>query len=63
MRLLTTEKRMKLEAILNRLSRGSSVSLSERIELKKYSSHIPFIAGKLNQALKKRELLENEGLI
>ena len=63
MRLLTTETRMKLEEILNRLSNGSSVSLNERIELKKYSSHIPFIAGKLSQALKKRELLENDGLI
>ena len=35
MRLLTTETRMKLEEILNRLSNGSSVSLNERIELKK----------------------------
>ncbi len=63
MRLLTTETRIKLEKVLDRLSNGCNVSLEERIELKKYSSHIPFIAGKLNQALRKREILENEDLL
>ncbi len=62
MRLLTTGTRKKLEEIIRRLGSGSSVSLKERIELRKYSVHIPFIAGKLNQALRKRVELEQDGL-
>ncbi len=60
MRLLTTETRKRVESIINKLSQGSEVSLKERIELTKYSKHIPFIAGKLNQALYKRAELESK---
>ena len=54
MRVITTKTRRKLENILSKLSNSEEVSLLERIELSKYSRHIPFIATKLNQALKKR---------
>ena len=54
MRIITTETRRKLENIISRLNSYEEVSLTERIELSKYSKHMPFIAGKLNQALKKR---------
>ncbi len=62
-RMLTTETRRRLEEILNRLGNGETVSLQERIQLKKYATHIPFIAGKLTQALRKRESLEKDGII
>ena len=62
-RMLTTETRRRLEGILNRLGNGETVSLQERIQLKKYATHIPFIAGKLTQALRKRESLETDGII
>ena len=55
MRMLTTETRLRLEEILSRLANGEEVSLEERIHLKKYSLHIPFVAGKLAQALRTRE--------
>ncbi len=54
MRVITTETRRRLENIISRLNNYEQVSLTERIELSKYSKHIPFIAVKLNQALKKR---------
>ncbi|ABX08763.1 hypothetical protein [Prochlorococcus marinus] len=63
MRLLTTETRRRLEALIDKISLGDSVSLKERIELDKYSKFIPFVAGKVNQALRKRKTLEEEGLI
>ncbi len=62
-RMLTTETRRKLEEILDRLSKGDLVTLQERIQLKKYAIHIPFIAGKLTQAHRQREALEADGLI
>ena len=62
-RMLTTETRRRLEGILNRLGNGETVSLQERIQLKKYATHIPFIAGKLTQALRRRESLEKDGII
>ena len=62
-RMLTTETRRRLEAVLTRLGSGETVSLEERIQLKKYATHIPFIAGKLTQALRKRESLASDGLI
>ena len=62
-RMLTTDTRRKLEEILERLSKGDLVSLQERIQLKKYAIHIPFISGKLTQALRQRELLDANGLI
>ena len=62
-RMLTTETRRRLEGILNRLGNGVTVSLQERIQLKKYATHIRFIAGKLTQALRKRESLEKDGII
>ncbi len=55
MRMLTTETRRRIEEIINRLAQGHKVSLEERIQLKKYSTHIPFVAGKLAQALRTRE--------
>ena len=62
-RMLTTETRRRIEEVLNRLGAGETVSLEERIQLKKYAIHIPFVAGKLTQALRKREALETDGLI
>ena len=55
MRMLTTETRKKVENIINRLAQGDVISLSQRIELSKYARHIPFIAIKIDQALKTRE--------
>ncbi len=55
MRMLTTDTRLKLEEIINRLAEGQIVSLEERIQLKKYAIHIPFVAGKLAQAIRQRE--------
>ncbi len=54
-RMLTTDTRRRLEGIIDRIANGRHVSLEERIQLKKYSQHIPFIAGKLSQALRKRD--------
>ncbi len=62
MRMLTTNTRRRLESIIGKLSNGDGVTLNERIEIQKYSERIPFIAGKIRQALRKRELLENDGL-
>ena len=62
-RFLTTETRRRLEKIIDRLGEGAPVSLEERIRLKKYAIHIPFIAGKLTQAMRRRELLEADGII
>tara|TARA_B100000700_G_C14370850_1_gene545893 strand:- start:99 stop:281 length:183 start_codon:yes stop_codon:yes gene_type:complete len=53
--MLTTDTRLKLEEIINRLAEGQIVSLEERIQLKKYAIHIPFVAGKLAQAIRQRE--------
>ncbi len=58
MRMLTTETRRRVEAMIHRLSTGESVTLEERIQLKKYSTYIPFVAGKITQALRNREDLE-----
>ena len=58
MRMLTTKTRIKIESIINRLASGKEVSLEERINLHKYAMHIPFLAGKLNQAMRKRDLVE-----
>ena len=55
MRMLTTDTRRRIESIIDRIANGQKVSLEERIQLKKYSIHIPFVAGKLSQALRKRE--------
>ncbi len=55
MRILTTETRRKIEEIISRLAKGDLVTLEERIKLKKYSQHIPFIAGKVSQAIRVRE--------
>ncbi|WP_320674779.1 hypothetical protein [Prochlorococcus sp. MIT 1341] len=55
LRMLTNQTRQKLQEILSRLELGDSVTLEERIQLNKYSLHIPFIAGKLAQALRKRD--------
>ena len=57
-RMLTTETRRRIEEIIERLATGHPVTLEERIQLKKYSIHIPFVAGKINQALKRREEFE-----
>ena len=57
-RMLTTETRRRIEEIIERLATGDSVTLEERIHLKKYSIHIPFIAGKIRQAIRRREELE-----
>ncbi len=62
-RLLTTKTRRRLEEIIDRIGKGEDVSLKERIQLKKYAVHIPFVAGKLTQAMRRRELLEADGLI
>ncbi len=63
MRMLTKETRARLQEILTRLANGDEVTLGERIQLQKYSKHIPFIAGLVKQALLKRGFLENQGLI
>ena len=55
MRKLTTDTRLRLEEIIERLGTGQPVSLEERIQLNKYSLHIPFIAGKVAQAHRRRE--------
>ncbi len=51
--MLTTETRRKVEAVIKRLEIGQPVTLEERIQLSKYAKHIPFIAGKLAQALRR----------
>ncbi len=61
--MLTTATRKRVEEIIHRLTNGEKVSLEERITLKKYALNIPFIAGKLAQALRNRESLEKDGLI
>ena len=53
--MLTTETRRKIEAVIKRLEIGQAVSLEERIQLAKSAKHIPFVAGKLSQALRKNE--------
>ena len=58
-RMLTTKTRRRIESIIERLALGESVTLEERILLKKYSIHIPFVAGKLAQALRTREIFNN----
>ena len=62
-RMLTTKTRRRLEEIIERLALGESVSLKERIQLKKYAMHIPFLANKLANALSQREALDADGLI
>ena len=62
-RMLTTETRRRLEKIIDRLGKGEPDSLEERIQLKKYAIHIPFVASKVTQAVRRRELLELDGLI
>ena len=62
-RMLTTETRRRLEKILARLSNGETVTLEERIQLKKYATHIPFISGKLTQALRRQKPLDTNRLI
>ena len=57
-RMLTTDTRRRIEAIIDRIANGQDVSLAERIQLTKYSTHIPFVAGKLSQAIRKREDFE-----
>ncbi len=54
-RMLTNETRQRLQEIISRIENGEHVSLDERIQLNKYSLHIPFIAGKLTQAMRKRD--------
>ena len=54
-RRLTTKTRRDIEGIIDRLSNGGPVSLSERIKLKKYATYIPFFSCKIAQALKNRE--------
>ena len=63
MRMLTTETRLRIEEIISRLALGKTVTLDERIQLKKYSLRIPFIAGKLARALRQRQLLDAEEII
>ncbi len=63
MRILTTETRLRVEEIIQRMSIGEPVGLEERIQLNKYAIHFPFIAGMLSQALRKRETLESDGFI
>ncbi len=62
-RMLTTNTRRRVESIIDRLANGQIVSLVERIQLKKYSLHIPFVASKVDQALRKREALDEEELV
>ncbi len=62
-RMLTTETRKKVEEIIRRIGNGNNVSLDERIQLRKYAIRIPFVAGKLAQALRKRESLDKDGLL
>ena len=62
-RLLTTQTRRRLEAIITRLGKGETVTLKERIHLEKYAIHIPFIARKVTQAIQSRKSLETDGLI
>ncbi len=62
-RFLTTETRRRIEEIIERLGKGETVSLNERIKLKKYAVHIPFVAGKITQAMRKRERLDADGLV
>ncbi len=63
LRMLTTETRRRLEEVLYRLGNGETVSLEERIQLRKYATHIPFIAGKVTQALRRRASLDADGLL
>ena len=62
-RFLTTGTRLRLEEIIDRLGKGAPVSLEERIQLEKYAVHIPFVAGKMTQAMRNRESLEADGLL
>ena len=54
MRKLTTQTRLRIEKLISRLRTGDQITLEERIKLKKYSTYIPFIAGKLNRAINDR---------
>ncbi len=57
-RMLTTDTRRRVENIIERIASGEHVTLEERIQLKKYSMHIPFVAGKVAQAIRRREGLK-----
>ncbi len=63
MRMLIKETRARLQGIISRLANGSQVTLNERIQLHKYSKHIPFIYEALKQALNKREDLDGKNLV
>ncbi len=54
-RMLTTDTRKRIESIIDRIAKGEHVSLEERIQIRKYSTHIPFVAGKVAQAFRKRD--------
>ena len=54
-RMLTTDTRKRIEEMIDRIANGKHVSLEERIQLNKYSKHIPFVAGKLSQAIRRRD--------
>ena len=55
--MLSTKYRLELTDICCRMitDDGVEVSLEERIQLNKYSKHIPFVAGKLSQAIRRRD--------
>ncbi|WP_413440141.1 hypothetical protein [Synechococcus sp. MIT S1220] len=48
--MLSTQTRLRLQNILQRLAAGKTVSLKERIELQKYSDHDPTVAAWLRRA-------------
>ena len=52
--LLTPSLRMKLQALLARLSRGSEVSLEERLTLRRWADRDSSIASALRRALRGR---------
>ncbi len=62
-RSLTTETRRRIEKLIYKISKGQPITLKERIQVEKYSLHIPFIASKLKKAQKNRCILEHDGLI
>ncbi len=50
--MLSTPTRLKLENLIKRLSDGENVTLEERVELHKYATKFPILAGKIRQAFR-----------
>ena len=49
--MLSTQTRLRLDVLIERLSKGDVMSFEERVQLHKFARRYPMVAGKLHQAL------------